>query len=186
MDELTNFLRYFLQEFPTKTNGIGAVPLRGAVGKVEDVTKVLWHRHPPYQVQLFIAPPDCIIPAHMHPNVDSYEVFVGGQMQFSLRNEWVTVDAEEQTSNDYGLNNLRGQTIRVLPHDLHGGVAGPEGSVFFSVQHWINGVEPHCVAADYVGVAMGQDHADKIVYGHGVVNEELSEENALLNKPKID
>ena len=147
-------------------------------------TKVLWHRHPPYQIQLFIAPPNCIIPTHTHPNVDSYEVFVGGQMQFSLQNEWITVPAEEQTTTPAGLNTLRGQTIRVRPYDMHGGVAGPEGSVFFSVQHWINGVEPHCVSADYVGVAMGQAHANKIVYGHATATEKLTKEHARVDVPK--
>ena len=55
--------------------------------------------------------------------------------------------------------------MRVRPNDVHGGVFGPGGGVFLSIQHWLNGVEPHCVARDYTGITMGRDHQSKVLFG---------------------
>jgi hypothetical protein len=61
---------------------------------------------------------------------------------------------------------------------VHGGVVGEGGGVFLSVQHWLNGVKPHCVAADYDGVAMGEDHLAKVVYGKASAKRTLTAKDA--------
>ena len=168
-DALESFLEWFLQKTPC----IGAVPLNGAVSHIEGVTRVLWFRQPPFQVELFIAPPNYIIPEHKHPHVDRFEVYVGGQISFSHGGKFVT-RWESDGANDLGFSLHRGMVIRVHPTDLHGGAFGPAGGVFFSVQHWLNNVQPHCVAADYTGTVMGRDHAAKVVFGDAVLKESLS------------
>jgi hypothetical protein len=67
--------------------------------------------------------------------------------------------------NEFGLAKARGHFIRVRPSDKHGGIFGPAGGVFFSVQRWLNGVEPHCVSADYNGVVIGPEHLAGVVFG---------------------
>lgn len=57
-----------------------------------------------------------------------------------------------------GSHPFRGSCIRVLPSDLHGGLSGSRGAVFLSVQHWQESISPHCVAADYTGKTMGEQH----------------------------
>ena len=34
-----------------------------------------------------------------------------------------------------------------------------------SIQHWLNGVKPHCVSADYSGLVMSDEHYRSIKYG---------------------
>jgi hypothetical protein len=172
-DVLEEFLDWFLKNSPC----IGAVPFHGAVSKIEGVTRVLWFCQPPFQVEMFITPPNFIIPEHTHPNVDSFEVYVGGQISFSHSGRFVT-HWESDGASEVGLPAHRGRVIRVRPENLHGGVFGPAGGVFMSVQHWLNGVEPHSVATDYTGTVMGPDHASKVVFGNAVLKESLCAQDA--------
>src|SRR5437763_7118025 len=104
---------------------IGAVPFSGAVSKIQDVTAILLYRKDPFQVQMFAVPEGTIIPEHTHPNVDSIEVYVGGNIMFSHSGKYI-VPAEEVHARDgpLGLASRRGITIRVRPNDVHGGVVG--------------------------------------------------------------
>lgn len=174
MDDLEKFLHWFLNKGPA----LGAIPLLNAVEKIEDVYSVTWFRQPPYQVQMFIVPPNYVIPEHTHPNVDSFEVYLGGQIKFSLNGKWIVSDEDLHEPGQMGTSRIRGETIRVRPDNLHGGVFGHAGGVFMSVQHWLNGVEPHCVSKDYDGIVMGENHAKSIVCGNGIVKERLSESDA--------
>ena len=93
------------------------------------------------QVQLFSVPPNYIIPEHTHPNVDSYELLVGGDIRFSKGGKWVT-DKDvlpAASSGIEGLHPSRGTLVRVHPETSHGGAFGKSGGVFMSIQQWING-----------------------------------------------
>lgn len=173
-DPLEMFLNWFLANCPS----IGMIPLHGAVHKIEDVWSVKWFKQGPFQVQLFVVPPNYVIPEHTHPNVDSFEVYLGGQIRFSHSGKWVVPEEAVQVEGEGGLAPFRGYTIRVKPSDLHGGVFGPSGGVFMSVQMWLNGVEPHCVAADYEGVVMGPDHYVKVLQGTPEFKPELKAQDA--------
>jgi hypothetical protein len=61
-------------------------------------------------------------------------------------------------------------------------MTGPEGGVFMSVQHWLNGVEPHCVAADYSGIVMGDHHLSTVKFGDAIKKDSLTiKDAAFLN-----
>lgn len=163
MDDLTEFMFSFLENTPVMgyiPSGTGMV-----VNKVEDVTLVLLYRSEQFQVQMVCVPPNYIIPEHVHPNIDSYEVGIGGGMCFSRNGKWITnetIDYHGKQLKDYNgqgnLNKKRGSCIRVRPIDIHGGMFGSEGAVFLSIQKWINGVSPHCVGSDYAGKTLGPNH----------------------------
>ena len=178
IDDLTVFLEWALNNLTI----VSMVPYKNPVWKIQDVTSTLLYRQPPYQIQLFSVPGNTIIPEHTHPNVDSYEVYLGGNINFSHLGEYVTPaekiceDPENKTAMP------RGGVIRVHPNDKHGGIFGPEGGVFLSVQKWLNGVEPHCVAADYIGVVMGEDHYKKVKFGDPVFKNQLSEADVVHQK----
>lgn len=170
MDDLERFADWFLKS----STVIAGVPLHGAVSRIEDVTSVLMYRDGPYQVQMFIVPPNYIIPEHTHPNVDSFEVYMGGQIRFSHQGKWLISEEEFNQAGPGGSPQAAGRTIRVRPDDLHGGTFGPGGGVFLSIQHWLNGVEPHCVAADYDGVVMGPHHLASVKFGKAHLKANLS------------
>ena len=151
---------------------IGAIPLHDAVHNIEGVWSVTWYRAGSFQIQMFIVPPNYVIPEHNHPNVDSIEVYLGGQIMFSHGGKFVVTEAMFTEPAERGLAQARGGRIRVRQNDIHGGVFGPSGGVFMSVQHWLNGVEPHCVAADYTGPTMGPDHFAKVKFGEPILKNQ--------------
>lgn len=167
MNDIESFTDWFLVNMPP----IWAMPFGPCVWKVEDVTALLLYRQPPYQVQLFIVPPGYVIPEHTHPNVDSMEVYVGGDIRFSHGGKFVIQEEAFREAGPYGTWTKRGMRIRVKPNDLHGGLFGPHGGVFLSSQLWLNGVTPHCVSADYTGVVMGPHHLSVVKDGEPVLSE---------------
>jgi len=111
-------------------------PIEDPVTQAGVIYGVVLYRQPPYQVQLFIMPPNSSIEDHIHPNVDSFEVFVGGDIAFRCNGETYA-------------QNVLGASIRVLPDSWHGGVFGERGGCFLSVQKWLNGVPPTSVGHDW-------------------------------------
>lgn len=178
MSDLENFAKWFLNESPR----FGLIPTKDAVTYIEDVTSVLWYREGPFQVQQFIVPPHYIIPAHTHPNVDSMELYLGGEMEFTCGGKFLISEEEAHALGKYGEAAMRGRVFRIRPNDPHGGKFGPNGGVFMSIQHWLNGVKPHCVSLDYNGQVMGADHFEKVKSGKPIMAEQkaLTKKNALL------
>lgn len=154
MDELESFANWYYKN----DENLHFVPLKGAVFSVSGAYGVTMYTSSEYQVQMWVVPPNFIIPEHTHPNVDSFEVYVGGQIKFSHKGFWVVEDEDLKVPALHGLSRLRGQVIRVKPNDLHGGCFGPSGGVFLSIQHWLNGVRPSCVSKDYDGIGIDENH----------------------------
>ena len=94
------------------------------------------------------------------------------------------LDEKLVAENKYNNCGLRGTTIRVKPNDKHGGTFGKEGGIFFSVQKWLNGVEPHCVAADYIGKTMGDHHLKSVKCGDAYFDSPLKPADALKSDKK--
>lgn len=173
-DDLEAFAVFFLNKVPA----LGMIPLFNAVHRIEDVYSVTWYKSGQYQVQLFVVPPNYVIPEHTHPNVDSIELYLGGQIKFSHKGKWTVKNENLEVPGPLGTSLERGNMIRVHPNDLHGGIFGESGGVFMSIQKWLNGVEPHCVAADYVGVTMGEHHTASVKFGEATTKKELTWKDA--------
>lgn len=161
---LLHYLKWIL------SNPIPRIPLYEAVGYVGGVTKVLWHREGQFQTQMFVMPPNYIIPEHTHPNVDSFEVYLGGQISFSHSGYFVVKENTFNKTTITGENVGNWSIVQVNHNDKHGGVIGEHGGVFLSVQKWLNGVKPHCVACDYEGQTMNQQHLESVKYGEATCN----------------
>ena len=93
LDELERFCVDFLRKAPV----LGAVPFAGAVSMIENVTAILLYRRGQFQVQMFAVPEGTIIPEHVHPNVDSIEVYVGGNIRFSQRSASPSTSGETRS-----------------------------------------------------------------------------------------
>jgi Protein of unknown function (DUF1637). len=175
VDELEKFCAWFLKNVPV----VGAVPFHDAVHKVQDVTSILLYRRDQFQVQMFACPKGTIIPEHRHPNVDTIQVYVGGNIRFSNNGSYVYPESGLfALKGPLGCASKRGQMFRVRPNDVHGGVVGEGGAVFFAVQHWLNAVKPHCVGSDYDGITMGDDHLAQVVSGEAKTKRKLTAKDA--------
>lgn len=168
MDELDEFLMWFLSQGPV----LGRSPVMSSVtsfGQDEQGGQVIsnvWYRKDQFQVELFTVVGPCIIPEHTHPNVNSYEVLIGGQIRFSHLGKWMMSDTYQQDTTEDGLSPYRGQKVRVNHNDPHGAVVGPGGGMFFSVQHWLNGVKPSSVGFDWDGRTSSEEHLTKVKFGN--------------------
>lgn len=129
-DDLTGFLHWWLKKRPFRP------PLDNSINHNGVISGTVLYRQPPYQVQLFIVPPNSEIKSHIHPDVDSYEVYMTGDIKF-----W-SDDVLYETTNP-------GMFIRVHPQSPHGGDFGEKGGCFLSVQKWLNGVEPTSVGNNW-------------------------------------
>lgn len=154
-DELSQFVLWYSEA----SLAVPFVPIEGGCSFVEGVTGLVLFRRGQFQVQLFIVDPSVTIPSHVHPNVDSYEVFLSG-MQFTFEEEIVITHENALVKNeDTGSALARGYCIRVMPHEKHGGTASRGGGSFLSIQHWLNGVSPSSVGNDWEGDTMGDIHS---------------------------
>ena len=179
-DELDDFLTWFLAQGPV----LGKVPIMSAVTALGtdnlggNVMSGVWYRNKQFQVELFMIAGPWTIPEHTHPNVDSYEVLLGGQIRFSRDGRWMIPNTYQLDSNENGTSLYRGETVRVNHDTPHGGVVGPGGAMFFSVQRWLNSVEPHCVALDWNGYTASQEQLEKLKFGSASFIEQKTEQMA--------
>ena len=126
--------------------------LKNNLSFADGVIGFVVHREGQFQTQLFIVEPNVIIPDHIHPNVDSFEVALHGA---TLRHSGKIMITPK--------DDRAGSSIYVHRNDWHGGGGSDEGGCFLSVQQWLNGVPPTSVGNDWGGDTMGSQHDSKII-----------------------
>lgn len=162
-DDLTHFAHWFLQQ------PIGSLtpPGRDAVYDFDELTSMVLYRKGEYQVELFLVKPLNVkmsLPGeHRHPNVDSFEYHLSGDLRFSLNGQQLVPTEQCQALNNDGTSWLCGKHLtRIKPTDWHGATIGAKsGGAFLSIQKWLNGVQPTSVGMDWEG----KPHAEKLKKG---------------------
>lgn len=151
-DQLTTFGNWFIsQNFQTLRPPYHGI--RHYTDKDCSLVSVVLFRQPPFQVEMFTVLPregGSIVSEHGHPNVDSYELYLSGEIKFTLEGKRVYSDEQVKLISPDGAASLCGGTIRVKPNVYHGGIFGPDGGSFLSIQHWLKG-DPTSVGLDWEG-----------------------------------
>jgi len=115
---------------------------------------------PPFQVQMYLFKSEAVIPSHKHPNVESYEVYVAGDMELTKDDgtgRLVNITIKEFVARDeYGRTKCNGGMMRIPAASSHGGhinksPLGPFGGAFLSIQYWLNEVAPKPIQFDWAG-----------------------------------
>ncbi len=143
------------------------VPADNPIMVIDGILGLTLFRFSQYQVQLFMAGPDVVVPEHTHPNVASYEVAIFGvelthsgkvivPMERSMAPRAVSAPWEIPVTIDYF------KRLKVNTDDVHGGRSSPMGGSFMSLQEWQNGTKPTSVAADWAGPTLGAKHQQHI------------------------
>jgi hypothetical protein len=143
-DELQIFKDWWLKERPF------TIPHSNSIVNVSSMHGVVLYRAECWQVQLFVIEPNSAVPDHRHPNVDSYDVYLSGDIEFTLEGvnrHYNNVDISEAFFN--GSNIYYGTSVRILPNAWHGGNSHGGGS-FLSIQQWLNGVVPTSIGDDWM------------------------------------
>ena len=103
----------------------------------ENYSGVVLYRDGQYQVELFTIKKEAVGVPHIHPNVDSYECYVSGEIDFVISGQLYSTKEGDV-----------GQLTRIHPWDWHTGDSKKGGS-FLSLQKWLNGVSPTSVTLDW-------------------------------------
>ena len=143
-DRLTVFASWWLQGKPL-------LPPHDMFMRIDDNLGITLFRMNEFQVQLFTFKPNFEVVDHRHPGVDSYEVYVGGDLYIRHKGE-MTLTPEMVESG-----KAIGTLIRIKPEDWHGGYTGPRGGTFISIQEWAN-KSPTSIHLDWEGPSSGKDH----------------------------
>lgn len=118
------------------------------------VSSVVLHRDGEFQAELFSSVPTepvGFFPEHRHPNVDSIEVYLSGQIGFTIRGRRLVTDEQLSTPAEDGTSRAHGSIVRIRPTDYHGATVGPLGGSFLSIQRWLNGIQPTSIGLDWEG-----------------------------------
>lgn len=117
-DPLDHFLNWYLANQPVCT------PHGEIIHNDGQVIETILLRQNQFQVQQCIVLPNSELPNHVHPDVDSFEVYVAGDITFRRGDE------------SYTPTRPMLDCLRILPDCSHGGTIGKRGGVFLSVQQW--------------------------------------------------
>ncbi len=112
------------------------------VRATEHFSELVIYRDPPFQASLVVLFPAHEIPAHFHPNVDSYDLNLTGDGVACVGSRVWTKKVQSLPRLD-----LR---IPVLAGVVHYGFT-PNGAGFLSLQKWHN-IEPSFLSEDWVDV----------------------------------
>lgn len=156
IDELDVFAKWYLSE------GIKNLrPPNKSVYNYGVVVSNVLFREGPFQVEMFLIPPstNIVLNEHSHPNVDSFELYLSGEIMFTLEGEQVVNDQDAKSVVD-GSSKMLGTLIRVHPGVKHGAKVGNDGGSFISIQHWLNGVIPTSVGLDWNSSVDGDNYQE--------------------------
>lgn len=155
--ELTQFAKWYLGQRPNLPN---RPPAHGASMFLPTIAGLTLWRDGNFQVQLFVCAPNTVIPEHSHPNVDSYEALMSGQVDFYVEGRKLIDDRFFQ-ANHLGHSKAYGSAGRVRENARHHAIIGKDGGSFLSIQHWLKGSPTH-VGDDWIGTPVGKAHAERI------------------------
>lgn len=155
---LGRFVRWFLSQplGALRPPQIPSMQLKLATvnGEGASVTGVVLHRDGQYQVEQFTVHPSeagVRFPEHRHPNVESVEFFMSGEIAFAIAGRRVARDEDIRARGANGEHALAGSLLLVRSRDWHGGDVGAMGGTFLSLQRWRAGVAPSSVVLDWIG-----------------------------------
>ena len=156
-DQLENFKNWYIAQ---KLIIRLCVPFDNPLMFIDGISGLTLYRENNFQVQLFICEPDINIPEHIHPNIDSFELFLYG-MKFTHSGKTI-IDSNMALKENNEMPFHYYQTIRVKPNDWHGGTSSKNGGSFISIQHWLNNTKPTHVSDDWQGNVVGNKHKKQL------------------------
>ena len=120
-----------------------------------DLMSVVLYRDDHFQAELFIVRPNPSEPCgeHGHPDIDSMEVAVSGELYFTIENRPVARRKHVRETLSDGTSARFGRFARVLPGQPHTAFVGRQGGCFISLQRWLHGVKPSSIGLNWSGPA---------------------------------
>jgi quercetin dioxygenase-like cupin family protein len=131
----------------------------------DNVVGCTLYRAGQFQVQYFLVKPHSVLHSHSHPDVNSVEMIIHGDIDF--HSDGVQrLTAEELVAAPEGHTMANGRFIHVPAGVMHGGTSGPIGGSFLSFQHWLHDTSPSCVSKNWEFEDADQEHRNEHVEGY--------------------
>ena len=139
-------------------------PFKDAIFTTDIAWSVVLYRAGSYQVELYICKANTEAPFHCHPGVDSFFIFLGGNIDSGREDKTFTDLSQFQRPRPDGAHCLLGFETSALNGALHSLRVGPEGGAFLSFEKW-NDKEPTSVAVNWEGEVVGSEHEKMLKAG---------------------
>jgi hypothetical protein len=151
-DRLVAFAEWFL------TQPLAALtPLGLPVLSHGNVAHVVLYRDGRYQVeQYLLMQKNAVFPPHRHPNVDTIEVDISGEMLFTVDGVQTRSNLTLMVRSPFG-TVVEKPAVRIRANQEHWVTVGEAGGAFLSIQHW-TGCEPNSVILDWDGPSFSNVH----------------------------
>ena len=153
-DPLKAFAHWYIKQV-VKNNSLVINTLYDNVTSIADCMGVILYRAEPFQVQMFLCKKNQKSPEHTHPDIDSYELYFGGDMSFT-KNGKTTRKKPQELSN--GKSSAWGWFLRVNSDDLHEAMSGDKHAAFLYIQYWKNNIPASSVEKNWKGEKFGENH----------------------------
>lgn len=156
---LDDFCNKILRDNPPSALPVPTGP--GIIHQLDlGITGFTFFRDGDLQAQIFIVPPNTVLPEHTHPNVEVALVYVTGQF-FACKDGIPVVTAEQMIHDSSGNCPLAWKRVDLEPGGRHSATVGPQGCVFMSFQRWVDG-NPNSIHSDWVGQPLGENHIKEL------------------------
>ena len=132
-------------------------PFNGAVFTTDIAYSTVLYRKDNCQVELYTCKPNTEAPWHSHPGVDSFFIYLGGNIDFGHPDGTFTGTSQFQEPRPDGAHRLYGKTSEALDGARHTLKVGPEGGAFLSFEKW-NEKIPSSVTINWEGDPVGEEH----------------------------
>jgi len=153
-DPLKKFAHWYIKSL-VKQKHLPVNTLYDNVNIVSNCYGVTLFRQNPFQVQLWLCKANEKSPEHTHPDVDSYEVYFGGDIIFTKNGKKVKEKPEQ-------LENLKssawGWFMRINSDDKHEAIINKMNSSFLSIQYWKNSIPITSIERNWLGNKFGENH----------------------------
>ncbi|MDD5189408.1 MAG: hypothetical protein PHE50_00015 [Dehalococcoidales bacterium] len=149
MSEISDPLQTFKEDWVENPQFL--TPFSTPIVFDDNVWGIVLYRKDEYQVQLFLVSPNTILPPHRHPNIDTIDVHLSGDIEFYVNGITLMCLSEHLKDHPHmpGISNCIGRTFRVRETDWHSAKIGEKGGSFLSFQRWLNGAIPTNVGDDW-------------------------------------
>jgi hypothetical protein len=137
-------------------------PFANAIYTTEMSHTLVLYRVGPFQVELCTCKPNSQAPMHSHPGVDSYFIYLTGNIDFGLSDGSFTDSASLQREGKGGAHLLMGQGAHAMSGAMHTLKVKEEGGAFLSFEKW-NGRTPDSVTVNWEGDPIGDEHSKALL-----------------------
>lgn len=153
-DPLKTFAHWYIKKMLDE-NCLMVNTVYDNVSIVSNCFGVTLFKKDPFQVQLWLCKSNQKSPEHTHPDIDTYEVYFGGDITFTKNGKSVQKKPQKLPNSK---SSAWGWFMRINSDVKHEAVSGDTNVSFLSIQYWRNNTPISSVEKNWKGQKFGDNH----------------------------